>query len=92
VRSSWSEGFALIAMSRVDSQEELRGVLTSLERRVRVLTVAVLFMALMLLMCTAAVYGSLINYFDGDATMFGATGVGAAVLGFAVGWFARRKA
>ena len=79
-------------MSSVDSQEDLRNVLASLERRVRMLTVAVLFMALMLALCTVSVYGFLINYFDGDATMFGATGVGAAVLGFAVGWFARWKA
>jgi hypothetical protein len=78
--------------SETEVEDDLRTMIGAIHRRVRALTVAVLLMALLLALCAAAVYGSLINYFDGDAAMFGATSVGAALVGFVLGWFARRKA
>jgi hypothetical protein len=56
------------------------------------LTVAVVLMALLLVLNTASVQGSLVNYFDGDAALFGGSTIGAALLGFGLGWFARRGA
>ncbi|MDZ7618749.1 MAG: hypothetical protein U1E05_17225 [Patescibacteria group bacterium] len=70
--------------------EELNGAVRVILKRLRVLAVAVLIMALALLLTTAAVFGSLVNYFAGDALMFGGVTVAAALLGFVFGWFARR--
>jgi uncharacterized RDD family membrane protein YckC len=79
--------------------EELHELLSALHRRVQKLTVAVVFMAMAVLLLTAAVLllaaallGSLVNYFGGDPMLFGAASVGAALLGFACGWFARKRA
>jgi len=46
-------------------------------------------MVLAVLLAASAVYGSLADYFSGDALFYGATSIGAALLGFAFGWFAR---
>lgn len=70
---------------------ELREILLALERRVRALTVTVVLLALAVFLLTAAVYGSLVNYFAGDPALFGGASVGGVVLGFAVGWFARKR-
>ena len=72
--------------------EELQAVFESIRARLRVLTVAVLIMALALILSGAAMFSSLINYFAGDAMIFGGMTAGAALLGFAFGWFARRRA
>jgi peptidoglycan/LPS O-acetylase OafA/YrhL len=80
-------------MSDRDSkrQDDLDRVLRSVRRRLRQLTVAVVLMTLALFLTCAAVFGSLVNYFNGDAALFGGVGIGAAVLGFLVGWFARGR-
>jgi hypothetical protein len=62
--------------------------LSTLQRRVQKLTVAVVFMAMAVLLLMGAQYGSLVNYFDGDAMLFAGTSIGAAVLGFVCGRFA----
>jgi hypothetical protein len=72
--------------------EELHELLSALHRRVQKLTVALVFMAMAVLLLAAAVLGSLVNYFGGDPMLFGAASVGAALLGFACGWFARKRA
>ena len=72
-------------------REELVEVLRDMERRLRRLTVAVVLMALALLLVASAVYGSLVNYFSGDVLLYGGTSIGAALLGFAFGWFARGR-
>ena len=64
----------------------------ALGRRLRVLTVAVILLTLAALLLTMSVYGSLVNYFSTDALLFGGATVGAALLGFGFGWFARRRA
>ncbi|MGQ9605524.1 MAG: hypothetical protein ACUVTW_04935 [Thermogutta sp.] len=61
-----------------------------IHRALRRLTVAVAFLALGVFLLTAAVYGSLVNYFSGDALLFGGASIGAAILGFALGFFAGR--
>ncbi len=72
--------------------EEVLSLLESIRGRVWALTMAVAVMALSLLLTAAAVFGSLVNYFGGDVMLFGGISVGAAVLGFAFGWAARRSA
>ncbi|GEM_PF-1024590 len=62
-----------------------------IHRALRRLTIAVTFLALAVFLLSAAVYGSLVNYFSGDALLFGGTSVGAAVLGFLFGLFAGRR-
>lgn len=61
-----------------------------IHRALRRLTVAVAFLALGVFLLTAAVYGSLVNYFSGDALLFAGASIGAAILGFALGFFAGR--
>jgi len=74
------------------SPDELRIMLESIRGRVRTLTVAVLIMAMATLLSAAAVFGYLTNYFAGDPLIFGGVSMGAAILGFAFGWIARRRA
>lgn len=62
-----------------------------MQRWLRRLTVTAVLMVLGLLLVASAVYGSLVNYFSGDALFYGATSTGAALLGFAFGWFARGR-
>jgi hypothetical protein len=57
-----------------------------------VLTVAMILVVLIFAMQTAALYGSLVNYWAGDAWFYGGTSLGAALLGFGFGWFAARRA
>ncbi len=71
--------------------EELHGAIQSIQARLRALFVAVMVMALALILAAGAMFGSLVNYFAGDALMFGGVSVLAALLGFAFGWFARRR-
>lgn len=72
--------------------EELNAAIQSIRARLRALFVAVLTMALALMLAAGAMFGSLVNYFAGDAMMFGGVSVVAALLGFVFGWFARGKA
>jgi membrane associated rhomboid family serine protease len=73
-------------------QEELHTILVSLNKRVQRLTVAVVLMTLAVFLLFWAEFGSLANYFGGDPLLFGGVSVGAALLGFFSGWFARRRA
>ncbi len=73
-------------------RDELVEDLRSVQRRLGCLTVAVMVMTLFWMITVAAVFGSLANYFDGDATFFGGSCIGAALLGFGFGWVARRRA
>jgi hypothetical protein len=75
-----------------DTQRETREILRALEKRIRRLTVAVILMALGLFLLAAAVLGELVNYGFRDVPFFAGVGVGAALLGFAFGWFAGRRA
>jgi hypothetical protein len=78
-------------MSHDDRQSDVARRLEALQRRLSWLTSVVAAMVLVLILSTSAVYGSLVNYFDGDAALFGGTTVGAAALGFGIGWFAGRR-
>lgn len=70
------------------AQALLVDTLRQLHKRVGALTAAVLLMALMLILTAASVFGSLANYFGGDATLYGGSTVGAALLGFGLGYAA----
>jgi len=70
---------------------ELREILARLGTRLRRLTVAVVLMALAMFLLTATLLGELINWFAGQPSLFGGATVGAAVLGFAFGWFAGKR-
>ena len=74
------------------SRDELRETLNSVRRRLRVLTTAVFLLTLAVTLCAAAVYGNVANYFGGDWMLIGGAPALAAAIGFAIGWFARRKA
>ena len=78
--------------AKPNQQQELREILEGLVRRVRVLTVAVIIMAMALLLLAATIFGNLVNYFAGDPLLFGGVAIGCALLGFGFGWFARRRA
>ena len=71
-------------------QEDPRTMLRAIQRRLRVLTVAVMLLTLVLGLTCATVFGYLLNYFSTDPMMLGGTLIGAALLGFAFGWVARR--
>jgi hypothetical protein len=73
-------------------QDECSHQLQRVQRRLRVLTVAILLLALIFAMQSMAVYGSLVNYWNGDAFFYGGTSIVAGLLGFGFGWFARRRA
>jgi len=77
-------------MSDSNEEKQLQQVLHSVVRRLRGLTIAVVLMALMLMVTAALVFGNLINYFAGDLLLVGGSCSGAALLGFGLGWFARR--
>ena len=71
--------------------EDLQHALQPLRRQIAYLTVTVLILAMVLAVTAISVFGSLVNYFDGDASLFGSATVGAAFLGFGFGWAARRR-
>jgi hypothetical protein len=75
-----------------DSLECLRDLLISVRRRLGKLTVAVLLLCLAVMLCAAAIFGNLLNYFGGDSMLGGAIFCVAALLGFGLGWYAGRKA
>lgn len=73
-------------------QDEILELLNSLKKRVLRLTVAVILMMLALFALTAAVFGSLVNYYGGDSLLIGFASILFAVVGFIFGWVARRRA
>ena len=79
-------------MSQPDprQQQSLEELLPRLAARLRALTVAVALLALAVLLLFAAQYGALVNFWAGDAMFFGATSIGAGLLGFGLGFFAGR--
>ena len=81
-----------MADSDPQGADDLRNQLQSVRSRLRGLTVAVMVMALMLTITVAAVFGSLVNWFAYDGLLYGGATACAALLGFAVGWIARRRA
>ena len=73
-------------------RDELQELLESVRRRLRKLTIAVLLLILAVMLCAAAIFGNLLNYFGNDSMLSGGIFIFAAALGFALGWFAGRKA
>ncbi len=71
--------------------ERLREGIESFKRRLARLNVSVSLMALARILTVSAVFGNLVNYFSGDVLMWGGATAGAAILGFVLGWFARRR-
>ena len=71
--------------------EDLQQALKPMQRQIRWLTVVVIILAMFLALTAMAIFGTLIDYFAGDATLFGSATVGAALLGFGFGWMARRS-
>jgi hypothetical protein len=80
-----------VRMPGPDEYAQLREGIESIKRRLARLTVSVSLMTLVLILTVSAVFGNLVNYFSGDVLMWGGATAGAAVLGFALGWFSRRK-
>ena len=72
-------------------QDELREVLQSVRKRLNRMAVAVILMILAVLLNTAAVFGLLSNWFAEDTLLVGGGAVGAAVLGFVLGFIAGRR-
>mgnify|MGYP000882756035 CR=1 FL=1 len=71
--------------------ERLAEGIESIKRNLRRLIVSVSLMFLALILTVSAVFGNLVNFFGGDTMMWGGATAGAALLGFVIGWFARRK-
>jgi len=74
-----------------DRLAQIEELLTRVAARLRALTTVVALMALAVLLLMAVQYGSLVNYWAGDALFYGATSTGAALLGFGLGWLAGRR-
>jgi len=72
-------------------QDELHEVLQSVRSRLGRLTVAVLLMILAVLLSTSAIFGQLADWHGEEPLLLGGSAVGAAVLGFILGFVAGRK-
>jgi hypothetical protein len=79
-------------MSDVDPRPSpsMEESLLRVARRLRVLTTIVTLLVLAVFLLTAVVYGSMVNYWGGDALFFGGTSAGAALVGFGLGFLAGR--
>jgi hypothetical protein len=78
-------------MAEPEKQSDAVSLLQRLHRRVQRLTVAVVVLILAVLLNTAAIYGDLVNYFGRDRLLQGGVAIGAVMLGFLFGWFARGR-
>jgi len=72
-----------------DRLAQMADALRSVRRRLQGLTVAVIVMAMLLFLTIATVYGQLADWHGGEPLLLGASGAGAALVGFVAGWFAR---
>jgi hypothetical protein len=72
-----------------DRPDETQQLLRSVRRQLGRLSIVLAVMILVLALLTASVYGNLVNYFAGEPLMWGSTLLAAALVGFALGWFAR---
>jgi hypothetical protein len=72
--------------------DELRDELRAVRRRLRQLTVVTLVLTLMVMISFAESFGALLNWFQYDALLYSGAAVLAGLLGFAIGWIARRRA
>lgn len=66
--------------------------LQSLDRKLRWLTVAVFLVALALFFNVATVFGYIVDFHSGEGILIGGACVGGVVVGFLLGWLARRAA
>lgn len=66
-------------------------LLQTIRRRIGWLSVTVCILVLAVLLQACSVYGYLVNYFGVDAQLHVAATIGAAALGFIVGWIARGR-
>jgi hypothetical protein len=77
-----------------DSQSALQTIekrLDRLTKSVVAMTAVMVLMVFALFITCAAVYGRLVNYFGGDPALYGGSLIGAAVIAFLFGWFARGR-
>lgn len=79
------------ASVQAPSAQEVAAELRTLRRSIRRLTVVVSLLTLAVFLCSAAVFGDLINYFSFDPMLYGGVGAGAAILGFIFGFIAGRR-
>jgi hypothetical protein len=80
-----------VPKNEIVGERLLQDTLNVMQRRLRALTTAVLVLTLAVVLCAAAVYGNVANYFGGDWMLLGGVPAATAALGFAFGWFAGRK-
>ena len=78
--------------SDLNRPENLQETLQILAKRVRRLTMAVIIMALALFVLTGIVLVYLVDFHAEDPLLYGGASIGTALVGFLLGWFARRKA
>jgi hypothetical protein len=71
--------------------DELTEVLQSVRKRLGRMTVAMMLMILAVLLSTAAIFGQLADWHGEEPLLLGASAVGAAVLGFILGFIAGRR-
>jgi hypothetical protein len=72
-------------------EKDLGETSRSVNARISRLVAVVSCMVVALIITVSAVFGELVEYFRGDMMLFGGVTAGAALLGFVLGWFARRK-
>jgi hypothetical protein len=78
-------------MTDTDRPLTAEEMLSRLSVGLRALTIVVGLLVLAVFLLTAVQYGSLVNYWGGDALFFGGTSAGAALVGFGVGFFTGRR-
>ena len=76
----------------MNEHDDTQKLLKSVRSRLRTLTVVTILLALAVFLCVAAVFGYLVNYFAGQASLWGGALVGVALLAFFCGWLAGRRA
>ena len=70
---------------------DVPGALEVLAKRVRRLTLAVIFMAIVLFLLVAITFLYLVDWHADEPLLSAGASLGAALVGFGLGWFARKK-
>lgn len=73
------------------AMEVIRGELKAIRQGMRRVFVSVAVLTMIVILLAIAIYGSLVNYFGGDALLFASATLATAGIGFLCGWIAHRR-
>lgn len=75
-----------------EALETLARELKTVRAGLRRVLISIAVLTMMVILLAVSVFGSLMNYFAGDALLFGSATAAAGVIGFICGWVACRRA